>query len=90
MDVGIQNWADLPSDVLHLIFAKIGSSEILLTAQFVCSAWSNLSTEPRLFRSLDLRDQFLFHYRYSRSLVICIFTLLCYICIFILSHKKAL
>ncbi|RZC44297.1 hypothetical protein C5167_037237 [Papaver somniferum] len=52
----IRNWAELPPDVLSLIFLKLGAIDILLRAQPVCSTWRKASKEPSLFRSIDTRN----------------------------------
>lgn len=50
-----RNWAELPRDVLLMIFQKIGAIEILMAAQGVCRPWKQLSHEPQLWRCIDLR-----------------------------------
>ncbi|KAK8966642.1 hypothetical protein KSP40_PGU005597 [Platanthera guangdongensis] len=50
-----RNWAELPRDPLFIIFKKIAAAEILSSAQFVCRPWRQLSHEPALWRSVDLR-----------------------------------
>ncbi|KAK8950693.1 F-box protein SKIP19 [Platanthera zijinensis] len=50
-----RNWADLPGDILSIIFKKIGAVEILLSAQSVCKPWRQLSLEPSLWRRVELR-----------------------------------
>ncbi|XP_020594159.1 putative F-box/LRR-repeat protein 9, partial [Phalaenopsis equestris] len=47
-----RNWAELPRDVLSVIFKKIGAVEILRSAQFVCRPWRQLSLEPELWRHI--------------------------------------
>ncbi|KAL5703713.1 hypothetical protein ACHQM5_022235 [Ranunculus cassubicifolius] len=47
--------AELPLDVLSLIFRKLTPLEILGSAQWVCSSWWKVSKEPYLFRRIDLR-----------------------------------
>ncbi|XP_010907847.1 F-box protein SKIP19 [Elaeis guineensis] len=49
-----RNWAELPRDVLLLIFQKIGAIEILMAAQWVCRPWRQLSHEPQLWRCIDM------------------------------------
>ncbi|PIA42596.1 hypothetical protein AQUCO_02000200v1 [Aquilegia coerulea] len=49
-----RNWADMPRDVLSLIFMKLGAIGILYRAQSVCSSWRKLSKDPYLFRSINL------------------------------------
>ncbi|XP_026383046.1 putative F-box/LRR-repeat protein 23 [Papaver somniferum] len=53
----VRNWLDLPSDILALIFLKLGAIDILLWAQAVCSVWRNFSKQPMLFRAVDLRKR---------------------------------
>lgn len=50
------NWAELPPDVLSLIFKKLGGIEILFTAQAVCVSWMRLSHDPQLWRHIDMRN----------------------------------
>ncbi|KAF5200948.1 F-box protein skip19, partial [Thalictrum thalictroides] len=49
------DWLELPRDVMSLIYTKLGALHILYGAQSVCSSWRNLSKEPHLYRSIDLR-----------------------------------
>lgn len=52
-----RNWAELPSDMLSLIFKKLGILEVLYPAGAVCRAWSSAATDPELWRSVDMRSQ---------------------------------
>ncbi|KAK8966640.1 Cold shock domain-containing protein 3 [Platanthera guangdongensis] len=58
-----RNWAELPRDTLFIIFKKIAAAEILLSAQFVCRPWRQLSHESAFWRCVDLRydDYFSVH-----------------------------
>lgn len=49
-----RNWAELPRDVLSLIFKEIAAVEILSSAQFVCKSWRQLSLEPEIWRCIDM------------------------------------
>ncbi|KAK8951934.1 putative F-box/LRR-repeat protein 23 [Platanthera zijinensis] len=50
-----RNWAELPRDILLIIFKKAAAAAILSSAQFVCRPWRHLSHEPELWRCIDLR-----------------------------------
>lgn len=50
----LRNWAELPHDVLSVIFKKIGAIEILLHTQFVCRPWRHLSFDPAMWRVIDM------------------------------------
>lgn len=52
----VRDWAELQRDVLSLIFQKLGSIEVLLTAQGVCSSWNRLSYDPRIWRRIEMRN----------------------------------
>ncbi|XP_077243834.1 F-box protein SKIP19-like [Tasmannia lanceolata] len=49
-----RNWAELPTDILSVIFQKLGSIEILFTAQAVCSSWMRFSYEPQVWQRIDM------------------------------------
>ncbi|KAK8967411.1 F-box protein SKIP19 [Platanthera guangdongensis] len=50
-----RNWAELPRDILLIIFKKAAAAAILSSAQFVCRPWRHLSHEPELWRCIDMR-----------------------------------
>lgn len=50
-----RNWAEIPRDILLIIFKKVAVAEILSSAQFVCKPWRRLSLDPELWRCIDLR-----------------------------------
>ncbi|KAI0507403.1 hypothetical protein KFK09_013528 [Dendrobium nobile] len=50
-----RNWAELPCDVLFVIFKKIAALEIIRSAQFVCRMWRHLSHEPDLWRCIQIK-----------------------------------
>lgn len=50
-----RDWAELPTDVLYLIFGNLTSFEILWPVQAVCRTWCQVALEPRLWRRLDIR-----------------------------------
>ncbi|ONK65699.1 uncharacterized protein A4U43_C06F30 [Asparagus officinalis] len=47
-----RNWAELPHDVLSVIFKKAGAVEILMNAQLVCRPWRNLSLDPSIWKTM--------------------------------------
>lgn len=49
---GYRNWADLPWSLLSIIFEKIGTENILQSAQLVCREWWLLAHEPYLYRRI--------------------------------------
>ncbi|KAK8967408.1 putative F-box/LRR-repeat protein 23 [Platanthera guangdongensis] len=49
-----RNWAELPRDVLFVIFKEIAAVEILSSAQFVCKSWRQLSLEPDVWRCINM------------------------------------
>ncbi|KAL5730298.1 hypothetical protein ACHQM5_003137 [Ranunculus cassubicifolius] len=51
-----RNWLELPRDILIHIFIKLGTVDVLYTAQRVCSLWRKISKEPQIFRSVDMRN----------------------------------
>ncbi|XP_077243626.1 F-box protein SKIP19-like isoform X2 [Tasmannia lanceolata] len=54
-DLGeVRNWAELPLDILSLIFKKLGSIEVLFTAQAVCSSWMRFSYEPQVWHCIEM------------------------------------
>ncbi|KAK7303083.1 hypothetical protein RJT34_13982 [Clitoria ternatea] len=55
-DCAERNWLDLPRDVVCTIFQKLGAVEILMNAQRVCSLWRNISKDPHLWRTIDMRN----------------------------------
>ncbi|KMZ71976.1 hypothetical protein ZOSMA_171G00570 [Zostera marina] len=46
-------FADLPLDVLSIIFDKIGSFHILYSAQFVCKEWHAFSLDPHTWKCIN-------------------------------------
>ncbi|KAK8951405.1 F-box protein SKIP19 [Platanthera zijinensis] len=50
-----RNWAELPGEILLIIFKKVAAAEILWSVQFVCKSWRQLSHEPTLWRCIELR-----------------------------------
>ncbi|KAL5717561.1 hypothetical protein ACHQM5_010544 [Ranunculus cassubicifolius] len=44
--------------MLH-IFLKLGVIDLLFSAQFVCTSWRTLATEPQLFRRIDFSDDYI-------------------------------
>ncbi|PKA63981.1 Putative F-box/LRR-repeat protein 23 [Apostasia shenzhenica] len=54
-----RNWAELPRDVLTVIFKKIAAIEVLMSAQFVCKPWQqvwciDMRNHADLFSKIDL------------------------------------
>lgn len=50
-----KDWAGLPRNIMFQIFAKLGVFELLFSAQMVCSSWWQLSKDPSLFLTVDIR-----------------------------------
>ncbi|KAL5703836.1 hypothetical protein ACHQM5_022339 [Ranunculus cassubicifolius] len=57
------NWAELPEDIMTLIFSKLNTVRILCYAQFVCSYWYKLSKDPQLFQSVVITRTAYLHIR---------------------------
>ncbi|KAM4101304.1 hypothetical protein ACB094_05G133600 [Castanea mollissima] len=49
-----RNWLDLPRDVTESILQRLGSVEILKTAEKVCTLWRNICKEPSMWRDINL------------------------------------
>ncbi|XP_074276667.1 putative F-box/LRR-repeat protein 9 [Silene latifolia] len=49
-------WTELPRDVTMTILVKLGTLEILESAQFVCKFWYNLCKDPSIWRSIHFRN----------------------------------
>ncbi|KAK6932115.1 F-box domain [Dillenia turbinata] len=52
----VRNWLELPSDVTCLILKKLGTVEILTSAQRICKLWWKLCKDPAIWRTIDLSD----------------------------------
>jgi uncharacterized protein YbdZ (MbtH family) len=50
------NWLELPRDVTASILLRLGSIEILTSAQMVCSLWRNLCKDPSMWRAVDMSN----------------------------------
>ncbi|KAK9697015.1 hypothetical protein RND81_08G009500 [Saponaria officinalis] len=50
------NWLELPRDVTLMILMKLGTLEILESAQFVCKLWYNLCKDPSIWRIVRIRN----------------------------------
>lgn len=49
------DWAEMPSDALAAVFAKLDVAEILSGAGLVCRAWHRLAaSDPTLWRRVDM------------------------------------
>ena len=53
----LPNWLDLPRDVTAKILHRLGPIEILTSAQFVCPLWQNISKDPAMWRTVDIRSR---------------------------------
>lgn len=51
-----RNWLELPRDVTMMILMKLGTFEILETAQFVCKLWYNLCKDPSIWRVIKMQN----------------------------------
>ncbi|KAJ8449902.1 hypothetical protein Cgig2_029264 [Carnegiea gigantea] len=51
-----RNWLELPRDVTLMILMKLGTFEILETAQFVCKLWYNLCKDPSIWRVIKMQN----------------------------------
>ena len=51
-----RNWLELPRDVTVSILQRLGTIEILETAQKVCMLWRNISKDPSMWNSIDMRN----------------------------------
>ncbi|KAE8727619.1 F-box protein SKIP19 [Hibiscus syriacus] len=51
-----RNWLELPQDVTASIFSRLGAIGILNSAQKVCSQWRNISKDPSMWKSIDMRN----------------------------------
>ncbi|OVA00186.1 F-box domain [Macleaya cordata] len=50
----VKDWLELPPEIMTMIFQKLGVVDILLSSQWVCTAWEQISLEPELWRSVHL------------------------------------
>ncbi|XP_074269625.1 putative F-box/LRR-repeat protein 9 [Silene latifolia] len=51
-----RKWLELPDDVTLSILMKLGSLQILESAQFVCTTWYNLCKEPSMWRTIHIHN----------------------------------
>ncbi|KAF5752711.1 F-box protein SKIP19-like [Tripterygium wilfordii] len=51
-----RNWLALPNEITSTILQRLGAVGILKSAQYVCVAWRNISKDPSMWRSIDMRD----------------------------------
>lgn len=51
-----RNWLELPRDVTVSILQRLGTIEILESAQKVCTLWRNISKDPSMWNSIDMRN----------------------------------
>lgn len=50
-------WIDLPGDVTANILQRLGSEEILRSAQKVCTTWEKVCRDPSMWRVVDLKNR---------------------------------
>ncbi|XP_050365453.1 putative F-box/LRR-repeat protein 21 [Argentina anserina] len=50
------NWIDLPEDVTASILSRLEATEILSTAQRVCTTWRKICKDPRNWRTINMCD----------------------------------
>jgi len=53
-DSGERNWLDLPRDAVLSIFRKLDTIDLLVRAHNVCTTWRKISTDPFLFRTINM------------------------------------
>ncbi|GJN09444.1 hypothetical protein PR202_ga27451 [Eleusine coracana subsp. coracana] len=51
-----RNWSDMHVDVLLLIFAKLGTIEVITGAGLVCHSWLDAAMLPHLWQSVDMSN----------------------------------
>ena len=51
-----RNWLELPRDLTVSILQRLGTIEILETAQRVCLLWRNLCKDPSMWSYIDMRN----------------------------------
>ncbi|XVF45977.1 hypothetical protein PTKIN_Ptkin02bG0251100 [Pterospermum kingtungense] len=51
----LRNWLELPRDLTASILLRLGTIEIIESAQNVCTQWHNICKDPSMWRSIDLR-----------------------------------
>ncbi|KAM3284638.1 putative F-box/LRR-repeat protein 9 [Capsicum chacoense] len=49
-------WVELPREITADILSRLGTVEILLNAQRVCSTWCNICHDPSMWRVIDMRN----------------------------------
>ncbi|XP_074341867.1 putative F-box/LRR-repeat protein 9 [Apium graveolens] len=53
--VSMRNWLDLPPEVIVSILQRVGTSDVLLNAKFVCKSWHTLCKDPHVWQVIELR-----------------------------------
>ena len=48
------SWVDLPPEVTASILSRLTAVEILISAQFVCKAWLEVSKDPLVWKRIDV------------------------------------
>jgi hypothetical protein len=52
---GAAPWADMETDCLVHVFARLDLEDLAAAAPLVCRGWSRAAADPSLWRALDLR-----------------------------------
>lgn len=52
----IRNWLELPRDLTMSILLRLGTIQIIVSAQKVCTEWRNICKDPSMWRSIDMRN----------------------------------
>ncbi|PON71655.1 F-box domain containing protein [Parasponia andersonii] len=51
-----RKWQELPNNATFSILSRLGSIDVLMSAQFVCKSWYRVCKDPRMWRTIDMRN----------------------------------